>query len=603
MKTVAVQGETIDKVVAATRGHALFKSLGDDQLRQAVSQASLVQLDAGENLIKQGAPLDGFFLILDGELRVLMGADAGGDPVEVTRFGRGEMLGMASLLLGRPSEAAMEAAVRSTVARFEPRFFEVMVEKVPSFGLAVARSLAERMAMLAERRVPVPEGDRKLEPSSEAIVLLPHEFMMRHRVVPLAVEGSVATIGCADQPSPELIERIRTHLPAMEVRIVHLDSSRLNEILRSHVGGEETGPSGPAADASMLERLLRAMATEGASDLHLTGGQRPRWRIDGAMHTIADIPPLGEETVLELLGDALEERNRSEFEATNDTDFALSLPGVARFRVNLFRDLGGVGAVFRLIPTTILSLEQLGMPEVVTDFCKLPKGLVLVTGPTGSGKSTTLAAMVDLINRGRQEHVITLEDPVEFVHQSQLSLVNQREVGSHTKSFAAAIRAALREDPDIILVGEMRDLETVSLALEAANTGHLVLGTLHTATAISTIERIVGLFPPEEQSRIQTTLADVIRGVVAQNLLKRIGGGRVAALEVMVSSPAVSNLIREGKMHQIASSMQTGKAAGNRLLNDSLADLVSRGLVDSEEALSKAVDKAELAKRLGQRPG
>jgi twitching motility protein PilT len=307
--------------------------------------------------------------------------------------------------------------------------------------------------------------------------------------------------------------------------------------------------------------------------------------------------------VLELLGDALEERNRSEFEATNDTDFALSLPGVARFRVNLFRDLGGVGAVFRLIPTTILSLEQLGMPEVVADFCKLPKGLVLVTGPTGSGKSTTLAAMVDLINRGRQEHVITLEDPVEFVHQSRLSLVNQREVGSHTRSFAAAIRAALREDPDIILVGEMRDLETVSLALEAANTGHLVLGTLHTATAISTIERIVGLFPPEEQSRIQTTLADVIRGVVAQNLLKRIGGGRVAALEVMVSSPAVSNLIREGKMHQIASSMQTGKAAGNRLLNDSLADLVSRGVVDSEEALSKAVDKAELAKRLGQRPG
>ena len=291
------------------------------------------------------------------------------------------------------------------------------------------------------------------------------------------------------------------------------------------------------------------------------------------------------------------------FVATNDSDFALALPGVARFRVNLFRDLGGVGAVFRLIPTTILSLEQLGMPAVVADFCKLPKGLVLVTGPTGSGKSTTLAAMVDLINRERQEHVITLEDPVEFVHQSQLSLVNQREVGSHTLSFSAAIRAALREDPDIILVGEMRDLETVSLALEAANTGHLVLGTLHTATAISTIERIVGLFPPEEQSRIQVTLADVMRAVIAQNLLKRIGGGRVAALEILVSSPAVSNLIREGKMHQIASSMQTGKAAGNQLLNDSLADLVSRGVVDSEEALSKAVDKADLAKRFGHRVG
>ena len=401
MKSVAVQGETIDKVVAATRGHALFKSLGDDQLRQAVSQASLVQLEAGENLIKQGAPLDGFFLILDGELRVLMGADAGGDPVEVTRFGRGEMLGMASLLLGRPSEAAMEAAVRSTVARFEPRFFEVMVEKVPSFGLAVARSLAERMAMLAERQIPVPEGDR------EAGTVGRGSGAAAARLHDAPPGGAAGRRGLCRHHRlrrstiAELIERIRTHLPAMEVRIVHLDRGRVNEILRSHAGGEETGQSGPTADSSMLERLLRAMATEGASDLHLTGGQRPRWRIDGAMHDIADIPPLGEETVLELLGDSLEDRNRAEFEATNDTDFALSLPGVARFRVNLFRDLGGVGAVFRLIPTTILSLEQLGMPEVVASFCKLPKGLVLVTGPTGSGKSTTLAAMVDLINRGR----------------------------------------------------------------------------------------------------------------------------------------------------------------------------------------------------------
>jgi twitching motility protein PilT len=603
MKTTAVQGETIERVVAATRGNPLFKSLSDDQLRQAVSQATLVQLETGESLIEQGAPPEGFYVILDGELRVLMGSDAGGQPVEVTRFGRGEMLGMAALLLGRPSDAALEAAIRTTVARFEPRFFEVMTEKVPSFGLAVARALAERMALLVERRVPVPEADTKLEPSSEAMVLLPREFMMRHRVVPLAVDGQVATIGCVDQPSPELIERIRTHMPAMEVRIVHLDGQRLSEILRSRAGGDESSEPGASADSSALERLLRAMPTEGASDLHLTGGQRPRWRIDGAMHEIADLPPVGEETVLELLGDTLEDRNRDEFEATNDTDFALELPGIARFRVNLFRDLGGVGAVFRLIPTTILSLEQLGMPPVVAKFCDLPKGLVLVTGPTGSGKSTTLAAMVDLINHQRKEHVITLEDPVEFVHRSRLSLVNQREVGSHTRSFSAAIRAALREDPDIILVGEMRDLETVSLALEAANTGHLVLGTLHTATAISTIERIVGLFPPEEQSRIQTTLADVIRGVVAQNLLQRIGGGRVAAVEILVSSPAISNLIRESKLHQIASSMQTGKAAGNILLNDSLADLVSRGVVDPEEALSKAVDKGELAKRLGRAGG
>ena len=602
MKTRPVAGEDIDRVVASTRGFTLFQSLDDDQLRQAVTRATLLQLDPGESLVRQGEAPTGFFLILVGELRVLMAGSAGGDPVEVTRFGKGEMLGMASLLLDRPSEAAMDAVVGTTVVSFDPQFFEVMVAKVPSFGLAVARSLAERLAMVIER-IPVPEADPEITPSSEALMLLPHEFMLRHRVVPLAVDGQVATIGCADQPSAELIERIRVHLPAMEVRIVHLDSGRLSEILRSRAGSEEPAEDGPPAEAAMLERLLRAMATEGASDLHLNGGQRPRWRIDGAMHEIADVPPLGPETVLELLGDSMEDRNRKEFEATNDTDFALALPGVARFRVNLFRDLGGAGAVFRLIPNTILTLEQLGMPAVVAGFCKIPKGLVLVTGPTGSGKSTTLAAMVDLINRERKEHVITLEDPVEFVHASQLSLVNQREVGSHTSSFAAAIRAALREDPDIILVGEMRDHETVSLALEAANTGHLVLATLHTATAVSTIERIVGLFPPEEQSRIQVTLADVVRGVVAQNLLQRVGGGRVAALEILVSSAAVSNLIREGKTHQIVSSMQTGKAAGNQLLNDSLADLVKGGTVEYEEALSKAVDKADLAKRLGRAVG
>ena len=602
MKTKPVEGADIDRVVAATRGAAIFQSLDDEQLRQAVTQAALLQLEPGESLIRQGEPPGGFFLILAGELRVLIAKSSGGDPVEVTRFGRGVMLGMAAVLLDRPSEASMDAVVRSTVVSFEPRFFEVMAGQVPSFGLAVARSLAERLALAIER-VPVPEADPSLEPSNEALVLLPHEFMQRHRVVPLAVEGQVATIGCADQPSAELIERIRVHLPAMEVRIVHLDGRRLSEILEGRAEGNETSDDGPPVETGMLERLLRAMATEGASDLHLTGGQRPRWRIDGSMHEIADIPALGPETVLKLLGDELEDRNREEFETANDTDFALALPGVARFRVNLFRDLGGAGAVFRLIPTTILTLEQLGMPAVVAGFCKVPKGLVLVTGPTGSGKSTTLAAMVDLINRERQEHVITLEDPVEFVHRSQRALVNQREVGAHTRSFAAAIRAALREDPDIILVGEMRDHETVSLALEAANTGHLVLATLHTATAVSTIERIVGLFPSEEQSRIQVTLADVVRGIVAQNLLKRIGGGRVAALEILVSSPAVSNLIRDGKVHQIVSSMQTGKAAGNRLLNDSLADLVKAGTVEYEEALSKAVDKADLGKRLGRPTG
>ncbi len=422
-------------------------------------------------------------------------------------------------------------------------------------------------------------------------------------MLPLAVDGDVVTLGFADEPTPEVVQRIRTHLPAMELRAVRISSRRLDEVLRTRVGAGRVAAAEPIADRGALEKLLRAMATEGASDLHLAAGQRPHWRIDGEMHEIADVPVLGPETVLELLGSALPDRNREEFAETNDTDFALELPGVARFRVNLFRDLGGVGAVLRMIPSTILSLEQLGMPKVVAELCALPKGLVLVTGPTGSGKSTTLAAMVDLINRSRRQHVVSLEDPVEFVHASQKSLVNQREVGSHTSSFARAIRAALREDPDVILVGEMRDLETVSLALEAANTGHLVLATLHTATAVSTVERIIGLFPPEEQSRIQVTLADVMRGVVSQVLLRRIGGGRVAALEILIVNAAVSNLIREGKVHQIVSSMQTGKAIGNQMLNESLAALARSGTVEVDEALAKAVDKADLARRLGRSAG
>jgi twitching motility protein PilT len=602
MKSIPVQGGVVERVKALLRRSSLFQSLTDDQLRQALTRATLIQLQPGETLLREGEPLEAFHLVLDGELRVVMGTVSGKEAVEIARFGRGQMVGVASLLLDRPSQASFSAVAQSTLVCFGRDFFGEMVGQVPGFGLEVARTLAERLAGAVEQ-IPVPEADPELGPSDEVLALLPHEFLVRHRVLPLAVDGNVATIGFADAPTPEVVQRIRTHLPAMELRAVRVPSRRLDEVLRTRVGAAPEAADWPTADRGALERLLRAMSTEGASDLHLAAGQRPRWRIDGEIHEIADVPLLGVETVLELLGGALPDRNREEFAATSDTDFAIELAGVARFRVNLFRDLGGIGAVFRLIPTTILSLEQLGMPPVVTQFCAVPKGLVLVTGPTGSGKSTTLAAMVDLINRTRREHVVSLEDPVEFVHASQASLVNQREVGPHTSSFARAIRAALREDPDIILVGEMRDLETVSLALEAANTGHLVLATLHTATAISTIERIIGLFPPEEQSRIQVTLADVLRGVVSQVLLKRIGGGRVAALEVLVVNAAVANLIREGKNHQIASSMQTSKAIGNQMLNESLAALARAGTVEPDEAMAKAVDKADLARRLGRSAG
>jgi twitching motility protein PilT len=289
----------------------------------------------------------------------------------------------------------------------------------------------------------------------------------------------------------------------------------------------------------------------------------------------------------------------TEFEDTSDADFAYALGDDARFRVNVFRDLHGVSAVFRHIPNQIRRLDQLGLPPSVERFCDLPHGLILVTGPTGSGKSTTLAAMVDAINRTRSEHIVTLEDPIEFVHPSLKSLVNQREVGSHTLSFSRALRAALREDPDIVLVGEMRDLETVSLAIETAQTGHLVFGTLHTSTAIGTIERVVGMYPHEEQAQARVSLAEVLKGVVAQTLLPKNGGGRVGAFEVLVSNHAVANLIREMKSAQIMNQMETGRHSGCQLLNVELVRLVKQGMVQQDVARRHAVHKDDFDKRLG----
>jgi len=326
----------------------------------------------------------------------------------------------------------------------------------------------------------------------------------------------------------------------------------------------------------------------------------PRWRIDGEIYPIVDVPALPGDEIYDLFSPLMDERVRNEFLETNDADFAYAIPGLARFRVNIFRDRGGIGAVLRQIPANILTLEQLNLPPICKALCEQPKGLVLVTGPTGSGKSTTLAAMIDHINKNRRAHIITLEDPVEFVHHSRAALVNQREVGTDTQSFSRALKAALREDPDIVLVGELRDLETVQLAVETANTGHLVFGTLHTATAISTVDRMIDLFPPEQQSQIRTVLSESLKGVVAQTLCKRKGGGRIAALEILVVNHAVSNLIREGKTHQMLSIMSTQKQAGNQLLNEQLAALVKNGAVEFEEAFAKALDKADLAKRCGK---
>jgi twitching motility protein PilT len=332
-----------------------------------------------------------------------------------------------------------------------------------------------------------------------------------------------------------------------------------------------------------MEDLLREAAEKGVSDLHLSAGEPPLLRLHGDL-TRTEHPPLSPSDVSELVNSIMTVDQRKYFEAEHEVDFSCELPGQGRFRVNVFVQSRGPAAVLRTIPTEIPSLDSLGLPAVLKDLCERERGLVLVTGPTGSGKSTTLASMIDVINETWDAHILTVEDPIEFVHRPKRCLINQREVGPHTGSFSNALRSALREDPDVILVGEMRDLETISLALTAAETGHLVFGTLHTSSAPKTVDRIIDVFPGGQQSQIRTMLSESLEAVVAQTLLKKKGGGRVAACEILIGVPAVRNLIREGKLHQIASTMQTGQRVGMQTLDMALADLAKRGLIEPTEA-------------------
>ena len=341
-----------------------------------------------------------------------------------------------------------------------------------------------------------------------------------------------------------------------------------------------------------IDAFFKLMHEQGASDLHLVSGQPPALRIRGDMERIK-YKELDNDELKAMLYEIAPANKIKQFEETGDIDFGYEIPGVARYRSNFFMQKNGCGAVFRQIPEEIMTAEQLGLPSVISKLASLPRGLVLVTGPTGSGKSTTLAAIVDVANRNRKDHIITIEDPIEFVHQSRGCIINHREVGIHTKSFSAALRGALREDPDIILVGEMRDLETISLAIEAASTGHLVFGTLHTMSAPKTIDRIIEVFPATEQAQIRSTLSDGIRAVISQVLFKRIDQkGLCVALEILIATPAARNLIREGKTHQIPSVIQTGKKYGMQLLDDAIMALFEKGWIAADDAYLKSNDKA-----------
>ena len=592
------------QLVSAMERTSFFGGLPMTIRRFIADLSQICSYEPGEAIVTKDSPSDSFFVLIEGNAVVVIEND-----IEVATLKESDVFGEVGVILDHPRTASIIAKTNVVAMTLSKPNFLTCFQRFPEFGLIVSRVLANRLsntlALLPEH------SEEDSLPDSDIVNMLPLPLLQRFRILPLKVEGQQMTIGFVDEVKPNIILRVKQFLPSLDFQAVSINDDFFNKVMERTSGlGEAKGTKDEphAEDISSelskmprkLKTLLERMIGEGASDLHLSARRKPFWRVDGQVKTIQDGAVLKPTEVLDLLSPLMREDSLEEFEKTHDADFAIALGSDARFRVNLFHDNNGIGAVLRLIPSKILSVGQLGLPKVVLELAKNPKGLVLVTGATGSGKSTTLAAMVDYLNRTKEEHIITLEDPIEFVHKSQKCLVNQREIGPHTDSFKKALRAALRQDPDIVLVGELRDQETVELALEVANTGHLVFGTLHTMNAISSIDRIIDIFPAGQQNQIRSTLAEVLRGIISQTLCKRRAGGRVAAIEVLVANQAISGQIRRGQSNQIETAMQTGKALGNRLLSESLAELVRTNIITYDEGLSKAVDKPRFAKLFGK---
>ncbi len=446
---------------------------------------------------------------------------------------------------------------------------------------------AQITALIADLAPPVAkESVTRRKPSNFAYGLGGKNYSVSFMVQGDQIRGIIALAEAAEEA-----EEVADEAEDEEIEVISQTAERSASAGTSSQAGAAPRASGPEPE---INRLLRKMFELGASDLHLTSGHKPLIRLHGDMQELPNQNVIPADKLRTLLDAITPPHNAAQFKELHDTDYAHEIAGLARFRVNVFLDRFGIGAVFRQIPMEIVTAEKLGLSKEILDLCFLSKGLVLVTGPTGSGKSTTLCGLIDYINRHRKDHIITIEDPIEFVHQRKSCLINQREVHIHTQSFSNALRAALREDPDIVLVGEMRDLETISIAIETAETGHLVFGTLHTTTAASTVDRIIDQFPADRQSQIRTMLASSLKGVISQTLCKKTTKGRVAAMEVLFVTSAVSNLIREGKIFQIPSIMQTAKSQGMVVLNDALFKFVMEKQVSPEEAYIKSIDKSGL---------
>ncbi|MFZ5952996.1 MAG: PilT/PilU family type 4a pilus ATPase [Candidatus Rifleibacteriota bacterium] len=599
MRVIDKTPEILSEACKAFDTNSFFEPLSDAQRDQVIGKAGTIEsYSDGEFILKAGDSADFLFVIISGQVAIVVGE--GEEQMEITRLDPPQMVGEMAVILNEKRTASCVARGETKILKLAQEVFKKVVVGIPEAGMSMIRMLAERL-----KKTSRPPAHREFHadapiPPADILRLIPIAFMQRHRVVPVRKQENKLLLGFCESMDDSLMASVSNLLPSMKIEPVSIESGYFQKIMKSY-GGESaaTDKSVSGSGVKHIDDLLKRLVEEGGSDLHMSAGQIPRWRIDGQIRSISGFMKLASEEVFQLLAPIMRPDSIEEFKKTGDEDFAYAMDKHSRFRVNLLRDHLGVSAVFRHIPNTIFTLEELGMPDILRQWAEAPKGLVLVTGPTGSGKSTTLAAMVDHINRTQDGHILTIEDPIEFVHQSRKALVNQREVGVHTTSFSRALKAALREDPDVVLVGEMRDLETISMALETANTGHLVLATLHTSTAISTVSRIVDQFPAEAQEQIRCGLADNLLGVCCQTLCRKTGGGRVPALEIMVMDYAMGNMIREGRTHMLLTAMTTGQNRGNRLLNDDLQKLVTSGKISKEEALSNAVDRRDMARKLG----
>ena len=596
MQTLEKNQEIIDLANQAFDHNDFFKPLSQQQRIQIITKAAVFEkYNDGEYVVKVGDPSDFLFLIIKGTISVLVGE--GDEQFEVSRLNVSQMLGEMAVILEDKRTASCMASGELIILKLANVVFKKVLAAIPEAGLSMMKILCERLKKASRPPIHRDMTANAAIPPIEVLNLLPLAFIQRHRVLPVKKKDNSLFIGYCDHIDDSLKQNIERMIPALTIEFALMDTAFFNKVMQSY-SGENVNKEAVGSGVKSIDDLLKRLVQEGGSDLHLSAGQKPRWRIDGNIRVIAGFNEFSENEVFELLKPIMRKASIDSFEKTCDEDFAYSMDEQSRFRINLLRDNNGVSAVFRHIPNTIFSLQDLGMPDILRKWAEMPKGLILVTGPTGSGKSTTLAAMIDHINKTRECHILTIEDPIEFVHKSKSSLVNQREVNVHTSSFARALKAALREDPDVVLVGEMRDLETISMAVETANTGHLVLATLHTSTAMSTVNRIVDQYPAESQEQIRTALADNLIGVCCQTLCKKIGGGRIAALEILSMDYAMGNMIREGKTHMLASAMITGQAKGNRILNDDLVRLVKTGKITKEEAKTHTVDQADLARKI-----